>query len=671
MGNPRKVPDPSADPVNPQTDSNATRNGNVDSVYGQSQDTPSTQSGPVHLKPASGDPIGTDDPVYPQQRSAASRLNQLTNQIAPTPIESSPANTKKSRRKPKSSSSAHELPADYSDILGHLATMRRLTETPYASSRGYQRQKTSGKLWARERIAQLLDPDTWHEIGGASGITTWRQDEHNPQAEHVDSFMPLNNPQGFGIMTDPVTGLKRKIYLTADDFSIRSGHADGGNSQKTRYGEKLALKLKLPVVKMCDGSSGGGSVSTIARTGWSYVPDNTYLSTAALQLNAGIPNLGMVLGPAIGLGAARVVCTHFSVMAGDIGSLFNAGPKVVEGATFEEDLSFQDLGGPGVHCTNGTIDNLAENEAQCFEQVKTVLGYLPDYGGQAPPVVPCADDINREDINLRSVIPRRKGRAYNPWSIITSVVDEGSWFEIGKLWGRTSIVGLARLGGRPVGVMSNNCEVNSGALDPAGSQKMMKHLKFCDVFNLPILQFVDVRKYSNLPIAACTSLTTAAGYAIGTVAERTGTMKWGVELAKAYYSTTTPIYSVITFRCYGVAGGVMLDSRDPLQRVAWPSANWGSLPLDGGIEVGHRHELNEIRKAEGEEGWKRKYKELEDNYIRLMNPVRTANAFGVEEIIDPKDTRRYACAWAQDMYGKCMDERLGNRAARTINPVFS
>jgi acetyl-CoA carboxylase carboxyltransferase component len=590
MGNPKKVPDPSADPVNPQP--NAARNGNADPVYGQSQDTPTAQSGPAHMKPAtgdaigqddavypqpqrnanwkehsqndpvygqstqpspsssgpqpskaSGDPIGTDDPVYPQGQqskvskqsdpvygqstqapppaqgpqptkasgnpitrddpvypqpnSAASRLNQLTSQIAPTPTESYPANTKKSRRKAKAAE--HELPADYSDILGHLATMRKMTETPDTSSRGYQRQKTSGKLWARERIAQLLDPDTWHELGAASGITEWRLDEHNPQAEHVESFTPLNNPQGFGVMTDPVTGMKRKIYLTADDFSIRAGHADGGNSQKTKYGEKMALKLKLPVVKMCDGSSGGGSVSTIAKTGWSYVPDNTYLSTAALQLNAGIPNLGMVLGPAIGLGAARVVCTHFSVMAGDIGSLFNAGPKVVEGATFEEDLSFQDLGGPGVHCRNGTIDNLAANEAECFEQVKTVLGYLPDYGGQPPPCVPCSDPITREDINLRSVIPRKKGRAYNPWSIILSVVDKGSWFEIGKLWGGTAIVGLARLGGRPVGVMSNNCEQNSGALDPAGSQKMMKHLKFCDVFNLPILQFIDVRKYFLFP----------------------------------------------------------------------------------------------------------------------------------------------------------------------------
>lgn len=182
-------------------------------------------------------------------------------------------------------------------------------------------------------------------------------------------------------------------------------------------------------------------------------------------------------------------------MAADVGALFNAGPKVVEGATFEEGLDLQDLGGPMMHCTNGTIDNLAANEAECFEQLRTVLGYLPNSGSEAPPVVPCNDPEDREDIGLRTVIPRKQTRMYNPRTIITSVVDKGSWFEIGALWGTTGITGLARMGGRPVGIISSNCEVNSGALDAAGSQKLTRLLKLCDVMNLPLLQFVDVRKY--------------------------------------------------------------------------------------------------------------------------------------------------------------------------------
>jgi len=312
-------------------------------------------------------------------------------------------------------------------------------------------------------------------------------------------------------------------------------------------------------------------------------------------------------------------------MASDIGSLFNAGPKVVAGATFEEGLSLKDLGGPGMHCTNGTIDNLAANEQECFEQLRTVLSYLPNCGDTSlPPVTSFDDPVDRQCEELRSIIPRKKARMYEPRSIITTVLDLGSWFEIGSLWGTTAIVGLGRLAGCPVGVISMNCQVNAGALDAAGSQKVTRHLKFCDIFNIPIVQFVDI-----------------PGYAVGTIAERAATMRHGISLATAYYSTTMPIFSVVTRRVFGVAGGVMLDCRDPRMRVAWPSGEWGSLPLDGGIEVGHSAELKALEPGQREI----RYKELEQEYTRLMNPVRTANAFGVEEIIDPSTTRQIVCEW--------------------------
>ncbi|BCR85837.1 uncharacterized protein ACHE_21295A [Aspergillus chevalieri] len=562
-------------------------------------------------------------------RKANDRLTKLSSQIKPN---------QKSKSK-----NASNLPADYSDVLSQINALREIASTPNPNNRGYIRQKQAGKLWVRERINQLLDTDTFEEIGSISGTVKWRKT--GPMRETPESFIPSNNVQGMGKLRG------RKVLLTVDDFSIRGGHADGSTAEKTIYLEKLAVALKLPVVKLVDGSSGGGSVTTIRKEGWSYIPHLPMYQHVVRQLNMGIPNLGAVVGPAIGLGAARVVSCHFSVMAADIGALFNAGPKVVEGATFEEGLDFQDLGGPMVHCTNGTIDNLAANEAECYEQLRTVLSYLPNTGTEAPPVIACEDPEDREDLGLRQIIPRRAARMYNPRTVITSVVDRGSWFEIGSLWGRTAIGGLARLGGRPVGVVSLNCEVNGGALDAAGSQKLTRLLKLCDVMNLPILQFIDV-----------------PGYAIGTVAERSATMRWGVELAKAYFTTTTPIFNVITRRVFGVAGGVMIDSRDPVMQVAWPSGQWGSLPLDGGIEVGHRHELREAEKVGKKE---ERYRELEEEYLRLMNPVRTANAFGVEEIIDPKDTRGVCCRWAEGMYGELMRERLRNRAIGKIQPVFA
>ncbi|KAF2825256.1 ClpP/crotonase [Ophiobolus disseminans] len=569
--------------------------------------------------------------------TAKDRLAQVGAHIAP--------NTPKRRRRKGADS---DLPADYSDILGQLASLKKIAATPDTTNRGYVRQKAAGKLWVRERVEQLLDPGSFQEVGSVSGTVKWRQT--GLVSEEAEDYVPSNNVQGFGRLRG------RKIVFTADDFSIRAGHADGALMDKTLqiYMEKLAIALKLPIVKLVDGSSGGGSVTTIRSTGFSYVPPLPSFAQVVQQLNMGIPNLGAVLGPAIGLGAARVVACHFSVMAADIGSLFNAGPSVVKNATFEEGLSFTDLGGPAMHCTNGTIDNLAPDEAGCFEQLRTVLGYLPDCGTKLPPTVEPSDPIDRLSENLRSIIPRAKNRMYNPRVIVTDTVDQGSFFEIGALWGTTAIVGLARFGGKPVGIVSLNCEVNAGALDALGSQKITRMLKFLDVFNIPLVQFVDV-----------------PGYAIGTVAERTATMRHGVTLAATYYSTTMPIFSVIVRRVYGVAGGIMLDCRDPRMRVAWPSGVWGSLPLEGGIEVGHSFELKEIERKEGRAKRDERYAELENEYKRLMNPVRTANHFGIEEIIDPAYTRRTCCEWVSHMYESLLPQRVMERVAGKLQPTFA
>jgi acetyl-CoA carboxylase carboxyltransferase component len=579
----------------------------------------------------------------PQPSTAAERIAQLNEHLAQTTSQRHQPNTPRRRRKNKPN---NDLPADWSDIRSQLTTLRTLAATPDTSRTGYIRQKQSGKLWVRERVDALFDAGSVREIGSVTGSVEWKQ--LDALREEPKAFTPSNNVQGFGKLRG------REVVFTADDFSLRAGHADGALWAKTTYLEKLAVSLKLPIVKLVDGSSGGGSVSTIKTEGYSYVPPFHGMDSIMKQLNGGIPNLGAVLGPAIGLGAARVVSCHFSVMAADIGSLFNAGPRVVAGATFEEGLSLSDLGGPGVHCTNGTIDNLAKDEEGAFEMLRTVLGYLPNCGTRLPPVMEIEDPVERSCEELRLIIPRRRERMYDSRRLIANVVDEASFFEIGPLWGMTAIIGLARLGGKPIGIIANNAEVLSGALDAAGSQKILRHLKFCDVFNLPIVQFVDV-----------------PGYAIGTVAEKQATMRWGVELTKTYYTTTVPIFSVIVRKAYGVAGSLMLDARDPHMRVGWPSGEWGSLPLDGGIEVGHSAELRNIEKEHGIEARKARYKELDEEYRRLMNPVRTANHFSIEEIIDPADTRALVERWARHMYENDLPERVALRLCGRLQPTYA
>lgn len=557
------------------------------------------------------------------------RLKQIAAQIEASDHthESKPA-TSSEERKPARRTRRNDKnapPADWSDILGQVADVKKIAETPPTSRRGYVRQKQAGKLWVRERIDAFLDPGSFYEVGSVAGTIDWRTTtggKDGKAKDEVRDFTPSNNVQGFGTVGG------RRILFTADDFSLRAGHADGAIWAKTVYMERLCLDLRLPIVKLVDGSSGGGSVTTIKKDGFSYVPPTPGFREVADQLSLGIPNVGAVLGPAIGLGAMRVTACHFSVMASDVGSLFNAGPHVVAKATFEEGLTASELGGPEIHCANGTIDNAALDEAACFEQIRRFISYVPDCAANAlPPIAEATDPSNRDVTSLRTIIPRRRQRAYAMLRLIQTTLDQDSWFEIGAGWGNTAFVGLGRLGGRPVGVIANNPEVLSGATDALGAQKMTRHLNLCDVFNLPLIQFVD-----------------CPGYAVGTAAERQATMKYGVELGKAYYSTTMPIFNVLVRKCYGVAGGLMADCRDPHNRVAWPSLESGSLPLEGGIEASHSRELKDAGDKRSEV-----YDNLMDEYTRLQNPVRTAAAFSVPEIIDPADTRRLLCAWTTHM----------------------
>lgn len=214
-------------------------------------------------------------------QKATERLNQLSSHLEPN------ANQTK-KRKPKSS-----LPADHSDVLGQIASLRALAANPDPKNRGYIRQKQAGKLWVRERIEQLLDPKTFQEIGSISGTVTWKQT--GPLTEEPVAFTPSNNVQGMGKLGG------RDVLLTADDFSIRGGHADGAIAGKTAYMEKMAVALKLPMIKLVDGSSGGGSVTTIRTEGYSYIPRVEPFKHVVQQLNMGIPNLGAVVGPAVSL----------------------------------------------------------------------------------------------------------------------------------------------------------------------------------------------------------------------------------------------------------------------------------------------------------------------------------------------------------------------------------
>ncbi|PPR04777.1 hypothetical protein CVT24_007093 [Panaeolus cyanescens] len=572
------------------------------------------------------------------------------------PSDAADRNASASNRVQKSDEESWEGP------LEDLKAQQRLVRNPNVKDPGYIRQKANNKLWVRERLAALLDPDSFTEVGSITG-----QPVLDPKTGELKSFVPANSVTGYG----RVRG--RKVFVTADDFSVRGGHADGGIFNKAPYGETLALKAKVPLIRLLDGSSGGGSVALYLKIGATYIPTLAGLGRSMDALNA-VPVVSALLGPVVGLAAAKAAISHFrclcsrlrfkhfwlitiySVMVKGLSQLFAAGPPVVKQATFE-DLSKEQLGGWEIHATNGTVDNVATSEIDAFLQIRAFLSYLPSSIFELPPSIQSADSTERREEELIRIIPRRRARPYDIRRLIQLIVDQdgnpysevSSFFEIGPAWGRSSVVGFARLGGLPVGLLTSDCMVNGGlcefdltnsdvwlttfigAIDALASQKVAKFVNLCNHFGLPILNLVD-----------------QPGFAIGSLAERMATIKHGASAMAALYMATTPIYTVIIRRAFGVAGGAFADPDDGTgTRVAWPSGDWGSLPLEGGVEAAYKRQLDSMKTPEEREELMAK---LLSQFDEVRSPLKTAHQFGIEEIIDPRDTRPLACEWAKHVY---------------------
>ncbi|KAF8970404.1 propionyl-CoA carboxylase [Flammula alnicola] len=500
--------------------------------------------------------------------------------------------------------------------LEEMRAQQRLIRAPNLKDPGYIRQKANNKLWVRERIAALLDPDSFVEVGSITGRPVVGD------KGELESFIPANSVTGWGRVRD------RKVFVTADDFSVRGGHADGGIGMKAPYGETLALRARVPLIRLLDGSSGGGSVATYLSLGATYIPGLAGLGRS-MDAMAVVPVVSALLGPVVGLAAAKTAIGHFSVMVKGLSQLFAAGPPVVKQATFE-DLSKEALGGWEIHATNGTVDNVATSELDAFLQIRAFLSYLPSSIFQLPPVISSSDPTTRREEELIAIIPRRRARPYDIRKLISLIVDvdgnpyqrNSSFFEIGETWGRSIVTGFARLAGRPIGLLTSDCMVNGGAVDALGSQKTTKFLTLCNHFGLPILNLVD-----------------QPGFAIGSLAERSATIRHGAAAMAALYQATTPIYTVILRRAFGVAGGAFADPDDGAgTRVSWPSGDWGSLPLEGGIEAASPEARDKLMN------------ELLEKFEDVRSPLKTAHKFGVEEIIDPRDTRPLACEWAVHVY---------------------
>ncbi len=485
------------------------------------------------------------------------------------------------------------------------------------------RQHAAGKLSVRERIERLLDADSFHETGALAGRGSYEDGE-------LKEFRPSNFVFGSGRIEG------RKVIVGGDDFSVRGGAQDGAIGNKMGYCETMARELQLPLIRLVDGTGGGGSVKTLEKIGATYVPAIPGLETS-VELLTRVPVIGAAMGSVAGLGAMRVAASHFRVMVRGSSQVFVAGPPVVERG-MSEHVSKEELGGAHIQGElSGLIDNVVDSEDAAFADMRAFLGYLPANVYQQPPVYACDDDPERRAEELLEIMPRERRRAYEVRRIIELVFDASSFFEIGRLQGRALVTGFALLAGHSVGVLANDPRCGGGGLDGPASDKMLRFVDLCDTFHLPVVNLVD------LP-----------GFLIGTVAERTGTILRGTRALFSVYQAQVPWCSILLRRVFGVAGAGHGNADRLNLRYAWPSGDWGSLPIEGGVMAAYRRE---IEAADDPEARRREIEEMLDE---VRSPLRTAERFGVEEIIDPRDTRPLLTEWVVDAY-RIEATRLGPR----------
>jgi len=485
------------------------------------------------------------------------------------------------------------------------------------------RQHANGRLTVRERIERLLDLESFHEVGALAGRAAYINGE-------LIEFLPAN----FVFGTGRVDG--RRVVVGGDDFSVRGGAADAAIGNKMGYSERMARELRLPMIRLVEGTGGGGSVKMLETMGRTYVPANPSWDIVVASMSE-IPVIAACLGPCAGLGAVRVVSSHFSVMVKGVSQLFVAGPPVVERGVGEK-VTKEELGGAHIHAHgSGCVDNEVESEEEAFAQIRRFLSYLPQNVWQIPPRMESQDDPQRREEELISIIPRDRRRAYDVRHLLNLVLDCDSFFEIGKFYGRPLVIGLARLNGYSVGILASDPKQGGGGLDADGSEKMTRFVDLCDTFHLPVVNFVD-----------------QPGFLIGTRAERQGTARYGARAMAAVYQAAVPWTSIILRRVFGVAGAAHGNAQALNLRYAWPSGDWGSLPIEGGVMAAYRREIEASPDPDA------RRREIEQMLNELRSPFRTAESFGIEEIIDPRDTRRLLCEWVEMAY-ELLPSQLGQR----------
>ena len=486
------------------------------------------------------------------------------------------------------------------DLTPHVVDREAFTEfqdgiTAKAEEKAQSRQHAKGKLTARERIEQLLDPGTFVEIG---------------------RFVGGNLSEGFSGAA-VVTGLGQingdQVAVYAQDFSVSGGTLGEAEGDKIIATIDKALTLRIPVIGIMD--SGGARIQegVVALGQYGRIFKRTCAASGV------IPQISLILGPCAGGAVYSPALTDFIIMTKDNSHMFVTGPDVVR-ATTGEDVSFADLGGAEVHnFQSGVAHYLAEDEEDALDYTRTLLTYLPQNCDDNPPQYDFFDDESPSDVG--SLVPESSKLPYDMVDVISKIVDYGEFVQIQENFARSIVVGFACLRGESVGIVANQPLFEAGTLDVDASEKAARFVQFCDAFKIPVVTLVDV-----------------PGYRPGTQQEQAGIIRRGAKLIWAYATATVPLVTVILRKAYGGAYIVMGSKSLGGDLVyAWPGAEIAVLGADGAVSIVHRREIAAARE-DGNEA--EVHAKLSAEYTKKnVNPYLSVARGELDGIIPPSSTR--------------------------------
>jgi len=490
-----------------------------------------------------------------------------------------------------------------------------------------EKQRSQGKKTARERIDLLLDKGSFHEF------------DFFATSRCIDFGMDKRRFPGDGVITGSGRIDGRLVFVAAQDFSVMGGTLGEVHANKIATCQDLAIKNRLPFIQILD--SGGARIQegVLALNGYGKIFQRNTLASGL------IPQISIVVGPTAGGAVYSPGLTDFVFMVEGIGRMFITGPEVIKKVTGEE-VSFEELGGARIHTeVSGVAHFSSPTEEECFSLVKKLLSFLPSNCYESPPALPPPKEPILPDEALEKIVPVSPEEVYDVKDVITKIVDHEDFLEIQALYAPNAVVGLARLSGRVVGIVANQPLYMAGVLDIDSSDKIARFVRFCDAFNIPVINLVDV-----------------PGYLPGTNQEYGGIIRHGAKILYAYSEATVPKISLILRKAIGGAYIALCSQGMGYDYIlAYPTASIAVMGAEGAVNILFRKEIKEASDPEAY----RKEKE-EEFQEKFSNPYYAASAALVNSIIEPRNTRQELIRTLEDL----LDKREERPSKKHGNPPF-